>query len=367
MPRNEKLKRILELTRDQWDNSETRSAVRSNFRKVLDCGTLALGAELYASENEARVVPHSCKSRSCPACGSKSTIDWQRQQFCRLPDGVFFQLVLTMPCEFSSVFKDNRHLLYDLPAVAGSVVQQWARAAHGADVFCVVVMQTFGGRLNWHPHFHILISAGGYKESEGRWIPCLQFNQTQLMELWRYGVVEYLSQALKASLIQSQLPVSEFRKMLRSQSGREWNIHLQSLGSKTRFLNYAGRYIRRLPLPQQAILRVSRTEVEFVAKDTRRKRREKRTLPIGELVALLGQHVADRYRNAARYYGLCASHSQNVSAVFVLLGQERRRRPPRLRWAASLKKYFKIDPLLDHLGERMLWVGRRSPLNPQKA
>lgn len=43
---------ILEASRDVWDRPETRSTVRKNFAKLLDCGTAALGWEMYASDNE---------------------------------------------------------------------------------------------------------------------------------------------------------------------------------------------------------------------------------------------------------------------------------------------------------------------------
>jgi hypothetical protein len=46
------LKQILEASREVWDRPETRSAVRESFAKVLDCGTRALGWEVYASDNE---------------------------------------------------------------------------------------------------------------------------------------------------------------------------------------------------------------------------------------------------------------------------------------------------------------------------
>ena len=46
------IKQILIATRSYWDRPETRPAVRQNFDKVTKCRTLALGAEILASENE---------------------------------------------------------------------------------------------------------------------------------------------------------------------------------------------------------------------------------------------------------------------------------------------------------------------------
>ncbi len=62
-----------------------------------------------------------------------------------------------------------------------SEVDAWLR-------LCVIVVRhTFGGRLNFHPHLHIMVSAGGLKLAEARWVESLQFDRTQIMELWRFG------------------------------------------------------------------------------------------------------------------------------------------------------------------------------------
>ena len=60
------LKRILALGRPDWDRPEIRPDVRAAFAKVLDCGTAALGAEVFASAHERRVVYHTCKSPRLP-------------------------------------------------------------------------------------------------------------------------------------------------------------------------------------------------------------------------------------------------------------------------------------------------------------
>jgi hypothetical protein len=69
-----------------WDCDNFRPSVREAFAKVVACGTEALGAEVFASEDEERVVYHTCKSRACPSCGHQATRAWQRDQWRELPD-----------------------------------------------------------------------------------------------------------------------------------------------------------------------------------------------------------------------------------------------------------------------------------------
>ena len=50
------------------------------------------------------------------------------------------------------------------------MIQEWVKARYGVRVLVMVVQHTFGRRLNFNPHLHILVSAGGLQELEGRWI-----------------------------------------------------------------------------------------------------------------------------------------------------------------------------------------------------
>ena len=85
---------------------------------------------------------------------------------------------------------------------------------------------------------------------------------------------------------------------------------------------------------------------------------------IEEFVATLAEHVPDRYRHAIRYFGLLApgSKSRTSAALFALLRQEKRPRPRRLSWAASVWKDFRVNPLVDGRGQSMHWVGRLKPM-----
>ncbi|MGA2356969.1 MAG: transposase zinc-binding domain-containing protein, partial [Terriglobales bacterium] len=105
------LKQILSKTSSHWDCDETRPSARRAFRKVMQCRTPALGVEVYASENEERLVNHTCKSPACSSCGNKTTIDWRRDREAAMPDGLYKGITFTMPDLLWSFFRDNRFLV----------------------------------------------------------------------------------------------------------------------------------------------------------------------------------------------------------------------------------------------------------------
>jgi len=176
------MKKLLS-SRDLWDRPETRMAVRKNFAKVANCGTPALGCEVYSSGTEEKRCYHRCKSRFCASCGYRATLLWLEYQEAVLPDIPYTGIVFTMPRELWSIFKRNRHLLHDLPVLGADVIQQWLNMKYGVTVLVIVVPHTFGGDLKFNAHLHILISSGGLSNSEGLWIPRIQLHKGALMRM----------------------------------------------------------------------------------------------------------------------------------------------------------------------------------------
>jgi hypothetical protein len=360
------LRQILEATRDLWDRPESRPAVRDNFLRMLNCRTAALGAEVYASPTgEEALFYHTCKSRACPSCGYRATLLWQEMMRALLPDIGYVGIGFTMPKDLWPIFKQNRHLLHDLPALGAEVLQQWVYAKYGARVLIIVVPHTFGAALNFNCHLHILVSAGGLQESLGRWISCIRFPKAPLMRMWKYAVITYLREALRANVLKSDLQHKQLWKMLNAQYERDfWIIDVDHCRSKQHFLGYVARYIRRPPIAQRRFVNVTEREVEFLTKDKRTKQVVATRYSIQQFIALWADQVPDRYHHAIRYFGLLApgTKSRTWAALFVLLGQERRPRPRRLSWRNSLRKYFGIDPLVDRTGEPMKWVRCQKPV-----
>ena len=354
-----RLKHILALARPDWDHEQMRPAVREAFRKVLDCGTAALGAEVFASDNEERIVYHTCKSRACPSCGYRATTLWQRDQWRDLPEIPYAHVVLTMPDVLWPLFRQNRHLLHDLPVLGAKIIEQWAWRTYGARLMILVIPHTFGRHLNFNCHLHVLVSEGGL-DAHGKAWRRAPLDSKALMPLWRYAVVTYLKDAYRMGVLETDQTAVQLAGLLQRQHERRWITHIRRFRGKKQFLGYAGRYARRPPIAQNRFRKIGRQEIRFVTKDTRTKQMVMTRYTTADFLATLADHVPDRYRHNIRHFGLLAprTKARTHDTVFALLGQERRDKPRRLSWAASFRKSFGVDPLLDEQGDRMHWVGR---------
>lgn len=328
-----------------------------------------MGWEVYASDNEEKRCYHRCKSQFCASCGYRATLLWLDYQEAALPDIPYTGIVFTMPGELWSIFKRNRHLLHDLPVLGADVIQQWIRMKYGATALVIVVPHTFGGDLKFNTHLHILISDVGFSKSEGRWIPSIGLHKNALMRMWRYAVITHLRGALNAQVLKSHLAVEDLKRILTIAYERHpsWIIFIDKIASKSHFLLYAARYVRRPPIASWRLLKVTDREVVFVAKDTKTKRLVPTPCQHSDFVRLLAPHVPDSYRHSVRYFGLLSPRARGRmhAALFALLGQHPRPRPQRLGWRDSLLKYFGVDPLADSYGQTMRWVRRERPVTEQ--
>jgi hypothetical protein len=254
-----------------------------------------------------------------------------------------------------------------LPKLGAAVIQQWAKLKYGVRVLIMVIPRTFEGRLNFNSHLQILVCrrSAGIGMSLGEQVGLRQELKIKdkLMHMWRVAVITYLRAALKATVLTSDSSPQRLRASLKKQYERWWSIDIDHFASKEHLLRYAGRYVRRPPIAQYRFTKITDREVQFWTKDKIQRRRVNISCTPEEFVATLAEHVPDRYRHAIHYFGLLAPRAKVRlwTAVFALLGQQKRSSPRRLSWALSRRSDFGVDPLIDRRGQAMGWVGRLKP------
>jgi len=175
------IKQMLIDTRPDWDHPGTPPHIRENFLKIIDCGTMALGGDVYASASETKIVYYTCKSRYCTSCGQRATEEWEDILEATLPNVLYRGITLTLPAELRPVLQQNPDVLHQIPAMGAEAIQLYAKARYDVRLIIVVVQQTFGGFLNFVPHLHVLVSAGGLSERSNRWVHGLEYDKAELM------------------------------------------------------------------------------------------------------------------------------------------------------------------------------------------
>lgn len=131
-------------------------------------------AAAMSSSLRSIVVGFSCKGRGiCPSCGAKRAAETAARL---REDGLepvgHAQWVFTVPKMLRPYFLRHRELLGGLCRAAWQTVREMIAAAAGEDIRpgMVAVVQTFGSKINFHPHVHAIVSRGGWTKT-GQWVP----------------------------------------------------------------------------------------------------------------------------------------------------------------------------------------------------
>lgn len=187
----------------------------------------------------------------------------------------------------------------------------------------LVVRHTFGTHLNFNPHLHILVSAGGLRIGSEEWRSGLRFEKAALMKRWRFALITYLREELRRGLLHSGLSPQAMRVVLTTQYERWWNVDVQPCASKEHFIRYAGRYVRRPPLAQYPITEHSSESVRFRTKDHKLKKEVITEHAAHTFIDLLADHVPGHCKHGIRHFGLLSprSRGRTFGAVFAQLGR----------------------------------------------
>jgi hypothetical protein len=254
------------------------------------------------------------------------------------------------------IFRENRKLLRALPAIASKVLMDWADHEYGARVMILAVTHTFGRKLNFNTHVHLIVSAKGLQRSGHGQVCDLDWEDENvtaaLLQAWSEGLVDFLLEALDGGLITSQKSHSELTRLLKDHRDRGFYGGVRKVRSRSALLKYYCRYLLRLAIAEYKIISYDGETVEFWYVDTKTRKRTEKTYTVKEFIELLIEHLPDRYRHGIHYSGLLAPRSKPACEVFLsCLGKKLRPRPRRIPWRKLIYITYKRDPLRASNGE----------------
>ena len=151
----------------------------------------------------------------------------------------------------------------------------------------------------FHPHVHLLVSAGGLTADAQRWLPAR--NPAFLAPVRALSVIfrAKMRDALQADALLDQAPARVWRK--------PWVVHSQSAGSGTKVLEYLARYVFRVAITNSRIEAFDRGQVTFRYRDNRTQQCRHLRLPAEEFIHRFLLHVLPRGFPKVRHYGLAGT------------------------------------------------------------
>src|SRR5881396_2732869 len=281
---------------------ETLSSVQKRaLRDIAACRTPFFGGHVYQCDHCQQKVfsYHSCRNRSCPKCHQDQTERWLEQQRSRLLSCSYFLLTFTLPAQLRFLARSHPKKIYSLlMKAAADALQTLVRDPHylGARIGALAVLHTWTRAMLFHPHVHMLVTAGGLSSDGSSWLN--PKNPRFLVPVRALSVIfraKFCAALKKAGLLDDVTP-SVWRK--------KWVVHSQHAGHGDKVLNYLARYVFRIAITNSRLESIESGNVRFHYRDNRTQQLRHVTLPGIEFIHRFLQHVLPRGATKVRYYGI---------------------------------------------------------------
>lgn len=303
---------VAEIVREHRPGLEAAQTLSFNQDRALTamvlCRTAALGGHRVLCLNcDFKEDPsyNSCRNRHCPKCQALTQERWINTRAAVILPIPHFHGVFTLPADFRSLARRLPREIYDaMFRCASSTLLQLARSKLGLTLGLTVILHTWTRELQFHPHLHVLISAGGLTLDEGEFKRIKEkffLHIKPLAALFKKKMMKALRQMQAKGVL--QLSNSAFGTLMVSLAGQDWNVDVRKAFKSPEFvLKYLGRYTHRVGISNSRLLDVTRDRVTFRTKDGR----SVSIHPV-EFLKRLVQHVLPDGFKKIRHMGLYAA------------------------------------------------------------
>jgi hypothetical protein len=306
-------------THHAWVTGQHRRVLRA----LAQCRTAALGGHRDRCDQCAypALSDNSCRDRHCPKCLTAARNAWVAAREAELLPVGYVHLVFTMPEPLARLALRNKRVVYDLLFQAAvETLQQVAANPKrlGGDIGGLMVLHTWGQRLQHHPHVHCVVPMGGLSPDGTHWIharPRFFLPIPVLRQVYRGKLIAGLREAFRHGRLSfpgSLAPLTTgvaFRAFLRSLYRQSWVVYAKPpFGSPAHVLHYLARYTHRVAISNHRLVDVTSDTVSFRWKDYRHGSQIRTlTLDADEFLRRFLLHVLPKRFVRIRYFGFLAS------------------------------------------------------------
>jgi len=239
---------------------------------IAHCRTAELGGHVRRCPegHVERAYYNSCHQRGCPQCQALATEQWLERQRARLIACPHHHLIFTIPHELNTLWCWNRAALAGLlfGCVREVLCELLADPKYlGATPAFLSALHTWGRSLSLHPHVHVLIADGGFKD--GQWLKPRRSHflpARVVMLVFRGKFLDSIRKALERGAL--HVPADASRQRLHTLFNRlgrkKWNVHIRArYAHGAGVAAYLARYLKGGPLKNTQLAELTDQHVAF--------------------------------------------------------------------------------------------------------
>jgi hypothetical protein len=233
----------------------------------------------------------------------------------------YFHVVVTFPHQLNSLILFNKQLLYTIlfQVAAQSLLElakKWKKLQ--AHIGFTAVLHTWNQDLGFHPHIHMVVTAGGLNQSQTRWIDS---GNTFLVPVKALSIkirgkfVHLLKRAYAQGKIAFPGSIQDlddpqaFGTFLKGLYGKKWVVYSKRpFAGPEHVFAYLSRYTHKVAISNHRLVCMDNSSVTFLARDNQTIGKKRAvTLTPQEFIRRFLLHVLPAGFTKIRHYGLFAS------------------------------------------------------------
>lgn len=290
------------------------------LQQIAHCHTNEMGYLVLTCNNcnHQEIIPKSCRNRNCPICQKSAQEKWVNKWLNEMVDCSYYHIVATTPSILYQISYQNQEKMYKIlqKASAKAIMKLCEDKKYlGAKVGILQILHTWTQRVLYHPHCHMLVTAGGERQDE--WIDAK--NKKYLFPIKIYSKVYRGMYIEELKKIYNKL--NFYNEAKRYEDEREWRNLINEL-YKTNFITYVkepydnpvtvidyfGRYAYRVAISESRIINYANGDVSFKYKDRKDGSKEKvETISDKEFVQRFAMHILPKQFRKIKAYGIYAN------------------------------------------------------------
>jgi hypothetical protein len=293
---------------------------------IMRCRTAALGGhrDQCSDCGHTAISYNSCRNRHCPRCQGNARRRWLKAREQELLPTRYVHAVFTLPRELALLALQNKRLIYDLlfHASAETLLEIARDPRHlGAEIGFFSVLHSWNQRLQFHPHIHCVLAAGGLAPDHSRWISARRsffLPIGVLSRVFRGKFVAALKTAFRQGTLQFHghlVPLMEprtFASWLRLLFRHDWVVYSKRpFGGPEHVLRYLGAYTHRVAISNHRLVALTDGEVTFRWRDSAHGNKKRlMALDVEEFLRRFLLHLLPRGFVRIRNFGFLANRQR---------------------------------------------------------
>ena len=245
----------------------------------------------------------------------------------------YFHAVFTIPRELRVLVLYNKVELYKI--LINAAQQTLLDFGHDprqnmmAKIGGISILHTWNQKLDFHPHVHMIIPAGGVND-KGQWVKSrgkdnFLFHVKALSIVFRGKFMEKLHKFFCSGNLNfpPSFDVNQYLDLKKKLYKVFWNVYAkQAFGGPDQVLEYLARYTHKIAISNYRILAVTDTHVTFRYADRQAKKTRTRTVTGVEFIKLFSRHILPKGFVKIRHFGFLASRNKakNLASARKSLG-----------------------------------------------